>query len=119
MERPAPTTGRPFAYGEQAFRQLTQSLNETLIVTCQVGGMDPINAPPAAADHAIRRLIFPPKPAQNAAPFTADQDGPTAVAARKPDQPKPDQVKNREADEEVTRQRTEDKRMGTLFDLRA
>ncbi|MFZ3007073.1 MAG: hypothetical protein WA047_12925 [Phenylobacterium sp.] len=89
------------------------------MLPCQVGGMDPINAPPAAADHATRRLIFPPKPAQNAAPFTANQDGPTATAARKPDQPKPDQVKNREADEEVTRQRTEDKRMGTLFDLRA
>lgn len=81
--------------------------------------MDPINAYPAAADHAARRLVTPPKPAQNAAPFTANQDGPTATAARKPDQPKPDQVKNREADEDVTRQRTEDKRMGTLFDLRA
>ena len=80
--------------------------------------MDSINAPPAAADHAIRRLIFPPKPSERAAPFTADQD---AAAARKPEpsQPKPDQVKNREADEQVTRQRVEDKRMGTLFDLRA
>ena len=120
MERPAPTTGRPFAYVEQAFRQLTQSLNETLMLLWQVGGMDPINAPPAAADHAIRRLIFPPKPSERAAPFTADQDG-AANVARKPEpgRPKPDQVRNRENDEQVTRQRVEDKRMGTLFDLRA
>ncbi|MDO9247625.1 MAG: hypothetical protein Q7U11_14255 [Phenylobacterium sp.] len=34
-------------------------------------------------------------------------------------QAKPDQVKNRETDEQVTRQRVDDKRMGTLFDLRA
>lgn len=121
MERPAPTTGRPFAFGEQAFRQLTQSLNETLIVPCQIGGMDPINAYPAA-DHAHRRLIFPPKPSDSGAPFTPNRDGAAAAtAARKPEPlaPKPDEVKNREADEQVTRQRVEDKRLGTLFDLRA
>lgn len=120
MERPAPTTGRPFAYVEQAFRQLTQSLNETLMVMRQIGGMDPITASPAATDYAARRIVAPPKPAENAAPFSPNQDG-TATVARKaePLQPKPDQVKNREADEQVTRQRVEDKRMGTLFDLRA
>ncbi|MFD3264328.1 hypothetical protein [Phenylobacterium ferrooxidans] len=33
-------------------------------------------------------------------------------------QAKPDQVKNRETDEQVTRQRVQDKAQGTLFDLR-
>lgn len=85
----------------------------------QSGGMEPTNASPAV-DYAHRRLIFPPKPSETAAPFTANSDGPPAVtAARKPEQAKPEQVKNREADEQVTRQRVEDKRMGTLFDLRA
>ncbi len=123
MERPAPTTGRPFAFVAQAFRQLTQSLNETLIVTCQLGGMDPINAYPAAADHAARRLVTPPKPADSNAPFTPNRDGAAAATAtaRKPEPlaPKPDQVKNREADEQVTRQRVQDKAQGTMFDLSA
>lgn len=84
--------------------------------------MEPINANPAA-DHAHRRLIFPPKPADSGAPFTPNRDGAAAAtaAARKPEPlaPKPDQVKNREADEQVTRQRVEDKFRGTMFDLRA
>lgn len=119
MERPVPTTGRPFACLAYGFRQLTQSLNETLMLRRHSGGMDPINTAPAI-DYARRHVVFPPTPSETAAPFTANQDGPPAVAAaRKPDQAKPEQVKNRETDEQVTRQRVEDRRMGTLFDLRA
>jgi hypothetical protein len=111
--------GRPFACPGQAFRQLTESLNETLMLPRQSRGMDPINAYSAAIDYAYKRPA-PPKPAESAAPFTPNGDAPPAVAAaRKPEQAKPEQVKNRETDEQVTRQRVQDKFQGTMFDLRA
>ena len=121
MERPAPTTGRPFACPGQAFRQLTQSVNESLRLGPHIAGMDPINAYPAAAtDYAARRVVTPLKPVESAAPFSPNRDNDTTVSRKtEPLQAKPDQLKNREADEQVTRQRVDDKRMGTLFDLRA
>ncbi|WP_340646259.1 hypothetical protein [Phenylobacterium sp.] len=90
------------------------------MLPCQVGGMDPITAYPVAADHALRRLVTPPKPADNAAPFTPNPDRASTVA-RKPEPllAKPEEVKNRETDAQVTRQRVEDKFRGTMFDLRA
>lgn len=83
--------------------------------------MEPIGAttsyefPVRPRDTAAPRIVAPPAPnrqEETASPVPDDAELQKRVEA------KPDQVKNREADEQVTRQRVQDKAMGTMFDVR-
>lgn len=85
--------------------------------------MDPTSATSSSFDYPVRprdtaapKIVAPPAPSPRESMDTPVTD---SGQLREHLQAKPDQVKNRETDEQVTRQRVDDKRMGTLFDLRA
>ena len=85
--------------------------------------MDPIRTTSSYPDYPIRprdtaapKIVPPPDLSRREGADTPVTDN---GHMRDYLQAKPEQVKNREIDEQVTRQRVDDKRMGTLFDLRS
>ncbi|MES2723260.1 MAG: hypothetical protein V4656_08915 [Pseudomonadota bacterium] len=84
--------------------------------------MDPTRATSSYADYPVRprdtaapKIVAPPAPSRQEGVDTPVTDN---GHMREYLQAKPDQVKNRETDEQVTRQRVQDKAQGTMFDVR-